>query len=111
MVATFASVCWQLCEVSQRYAAGITWVGNTMSTVGYGYIGPCSTEERIFAIVSMVTACATFAIIIGSLQKVPPRAAQQTLSRPRVRPCLRGTGCGVSFGDAGYRGRGYPRGR
>ena len=63
----------QLHEVAQRYAAGITWVGNTMSTVGYGYIGPCSTDERIFAIISMITACATFAIIVGSLQKVPLR--------------------------------------
>jgi len=39
----------------------------TMTTVGYGDITPCTSNERLYTIFSMIVACGVFAWIMGSI--------------------------------------------
>jgi hypothetical protein len=48
-----------------------------MTTVGYGDIHPVNTTERILAMVSMVGACAMFAMVVGGLQQVLAKFAEE----------------------------------
>jgi hypothetical protein len=70
--------------VEHQYIASVYWSITTMSTVGFGWIGPRNTIERMFAIFTMIVACGSFAVIVGSLQKVLALLAAEKVAHDQL---------------------------
>lgn len=45
-----------------------------MTTVGYGDLYPITIPEKLFAMLSMLVACAVFAYVVGSIETIVRRS-------------------------------------
>lgn len=57
------------------YIAALYWAFATMSTVGYGDFVAHTTNERIYATLSMVLACGMFAYTVGSIGSIVSKSS------------------------------------
>jgi Ion transport protein. len=54
-------------SIFERYIAAFYWAVMTMTTVGYGDIGPTTAVERLFTIAAMIIACALFGYSMNTI--------------------------------------------
>jgi CRP-like cAMP-binding protein len=57
-------------SVYDQYISSIYYYITTMTTVGYGDITPITSNEKIYAMFSMIMACGVFAYVVGSIGTV-----------------------------------------
>lgn len=57
-------------DVYDRYVASLYYVMVTMMTIGYGDIRPASDNERVFAIITMLTGGVVFGAMISRLASI-----------------------------------------
>ncbi|CDW81481.1 UNKNOWN [Stylonychia lemnae] len=72
-------ICWindagvQDDEVVSQYTTSLYWAFTTMITVGYGDITPMTTNERLYAMVAMIVASASFSFTLNTISTLVSR--------------------------------------
>jgi len=58
--------CGCTCDTSETYLAALYWSIMTLTTIGYGDVGPQNASEMIFVSVSMLVGAGVFSFVVGT---------------------------------------------
>ncbi|KDO19883.1 hypothetical protein SPRG_14726 [Saprolegnia parasitica CBS 223.65] len=58
------------CEVLVQYVTALYWSVMTLTTIGYGDVGPATPSERALSIVCMVLGGGTYAYVVGGVCRI-----------------------------------------
>ena len=54
------------CSTAQLYVSALYWSTMTLTTIGYGDVGPANAIEMLFIVVAMLVGAAVFSFIVGT---------------------------------------------
>lgn len=54
------------CSTAQLYVSALYWSTMTLTTIGYGDVGPANATEMFFIVVAMLVGAAVFSFVVGT---------------------------------------------